>query len=131
MLSRTSLTPNDLQGVDGPEHWGEDYWACSQGHEQSPIDIPTNLAKPLEMWPLKWDHKLDTLNLVQLKETYNSHCWDLTDEDKPSMQMWPYGPEYTLQQIQVHTPSENAIDGKKFEMEIQFHHTAPGPPSAP
>lgn len=66
---------------------------------------------------------------MQRRESFNSHVFDLTDQDdeKPSMQLDPRGPKFVLQQIQMHAPSENAIDGKKFDLEIQFHHLAPGP----
>lgn len=36
-------------------------------------------------------------------------------------------PVHRLQTIEVHSPSENTIDGKRFDVEVQFWHMAPGP----
>lgn len=35
------------------------------------------------------------------------------------------GVRYDLRSIHVHTPSEHAVGGQKFDLELQLLHTAP------
>uniref|UniRef100_A0A7S0E1N4 carbonic anhydrase n=1 Tax=Hanusia phi TaxID=3032 RepID=A0A7S0E1N4_9CRYP len=117
----------EFRGADGPATWGKYYFTCDVGMEQSPVNIESSHAEATPLPAMKWDFKGKMISVHQKEETYDSHKFDLEDQEKPTLQMEEGGPVYSLQQIQVHAPSENTIDGKQFDVEVQFWHMAPGP----
>jgi carbonic anhydrase len=106
-----------------------DYLACSQGTQQSPINIDTQTVVPLdesaETEKLEWKSDIHTLDLAHLTEEYNNNVFEIEDRSKPYITV--AGTTFRLTEIELHAPSENAIDGEHFDLEIQFRHTAPGP----
>ena len=106
-----------------------DYLTCSQGLQQSPVNILTKDVVPLEdsdaAEKLEWTSHIQTLDLSRLAEEYDANVFEVKDRSKPYMTI--NGTTYRLTEIELHTPSENTIDGKHFDLEIQFRHTAPGP----
>jgi carbonic anhydrase len=79
------------------------------------------------MEPLRWVYEREQISLHQREESYNSHKFDVKGMVRPHMELEGGGGVYTLQTIDVHSPSENAVDGVKFDVEVQFWHMAPGP----
>ncbi len=105
-----------------------DYLTCSQGREQSPINIETDAVVPVETEDsekLEWESPISTLDLSRLAEEYDDNVFEIRNKDKPYMRV--DGTTYHLTEIELHAPSENTIDGKHHDLEIQFRHTAPGP----
>ena len=106
-----------------------DYLTCSQGTQQSPIDIQTKEVIPLdeseEESKLEWSSRIQTLDLARLAEEYDDNVFEVKDKSKPYITI--NGTTYRLTEIELHSPSENAIDGKHYDLEVQFRHTAPGP----
>ena len=109
-------------GDTGPENWGslsDKYSECSEGREQSPIDIATASAvsgNERETPPLSFHygddeiHSVHTGKFVKLKyEAEESHIY-LGNRS------------YDLIEIHPHTPSEHTLDGESFPMEMHLVH---------
>lgn len=103
------------EGPLGPSSWGE---LCTIGRMQAPIDISHSEKSPIDN--LKIDYKpadLDIINdcneyriLVKFPDNY----W-LTVGKKP----------YNLAELHFRAPGENAVNGKRPRMSIQFVHFSP------
>ncbi|KAK1264160.1 Bifunctional monodehydroascorbate reductase and carbonic anhydrase nectarin-3 [Acorus gramineus] len=104
----------------GPDHWGSlspDYYACSSGKLQSPI----NIIKDNAMWNPK---------LEPLTRYYNSANGTLVDSgfniqlryDDSVGGLIIEGKNYTLKQMHWHTPSEHTIDGIRYPVELHLVH---------
>jgi carbonic anhydrase len=102
-------------GPQGPSHWPG---LCTTGKMQSPIDIQH--AEQLPIYDLKFNYQaagLDIINdcnqyriLVKFPDNY----W-LTVGKKP----------YFLSELHFREPGENAVNGKRPRMSIQFVHFSP------
>lgn len=102
----------------GPEHWGG---VCSAGHSQSPVDITT--TKKMSVPPLaalEFHYEPAQLDMVNdcnhylIKARFPDNKW-LTVARKP----------YRLSEIDFHAPGENAVNGKRPAMSLQFVHLSP------
>ncbi|NSX55896.1 carbonic anhydrase [Parasulfitobacter algicola] len=106
------------EGDTGPDKWGhihEDFNVCADGRQQSPIDlhsaVSTDLGEITLNWtPADWIVK-DKGYTLQL-ETDNAGGIQIA------------GVDYSLVQFHFHTPSEHAIEGERFPMEVHFVHQA-------
>lgn len=113
--------PWGYSGDSGPENWGElsdDYAACSEGREQSPVDIATGSAASgggelSFMHGREHVHAANTGLFVKVK--YHEGCSSLRLGDG----------EYSLVEIHAHTPSEHTLDGGGFPMEMHMVHQGP------
>jgi carbonic anhydrase len=102
-------------GPNGPDHWPG---LCNTGKMQSPIDIQH--SERLRIYDLKFNYQpadLDIINdcndyrvLVKFPDNY----W-LTVGKKP----------YFLTELHFREPGENAINGKRPKMSIEFVHFSP------
>ncbi len=102
-------------GLLGPSHWPS---LCTTGKMQAPIDITH--AEKLRIDDLKFNYQpadLDIINdcnqyrvLVKFPDNY----W-LTVGKKP----------YFLTELHFRAPGENAVNGKRPRMSIQFVHYSP------
>uniref|UniRef100_A0A6N2KH40 Carbonic anhydrase n=1 Tax=Salix viminalis TaxID=40686 RepID=A0A6N2KH40_SALVM len=108
-------------GEKGPAQWGRihpDQWgACSNGSMQSPIDL--------------LDETLDVVShLGRLNRSYKPGNATLRNRGHDIMLKWESGAgsieingtEYVLNQCHWHTPSEHAINGEKFALELHMVH---------
>jgi carbonic anhydrase len=103
------------EGPHGPRHWPG---LCSTGRMQAPIDIQHAAKLPID--DLKFNYQpadLDIINdcnqyrvLVKFPDNY----W-LTVGKKP----------YFLSELHFREPGENAINGKRPRMSVQFVHFSP------
>ena len=102
-------------GPDGPLNWGKldpAYKACSDGHEQSPIDIRgARLNKALK--PLEFHFIAGGLTLENNGHTVVAHV-------HPGSYMVAGGVRYDLQQFHFHHPSEEAVKGKLTDMDVHL-----------
>lgn len=112
-------------GEGGPEYWprlSPAYAACGQGGGQSPVDIIQNASDSSGAWRIDY-------RSTSLKIAHHEHVTNIVDNghtiqvtvDEGSKLTTDRG-TYTLKQFHFHTPSEHAIDGSRFPMEVHFVH---------
>lgn len=114
------------EGAEGPEFWGSlesNFKACSQGVQQSPVDLPKPIASKVDQLKVEWDEiHLDIRNNghIPLDVSNNGHTIQV---NIPAGNWVEYGGQkYTLKQFHFHHPSEHKVEGKSAEMEIHFVH---------
>ncbi len=107
----------DYSGKTGPLNWGKldpAYKACSQGHEQSPIDIRgAHLNKSLQ--PIEFHYIAGPVKLENTGNTVRVYV------DSGSYIVFD-GVRYELQQFHFHHPSEEAVKGKLTDMVVHLVH---------
>jgi carbonic anhydrase len=104
------------EGEHGPEHWGElshDFVACSEGKEQSPIDIPA--SAPVHPAEIAFNYQPTDLNIVN-----NGHSVMVTYDQSSSMTV--EDKTYNLLQFHFHHLSEHTLRGGCFDMEMHLVH---------
>lgn len=107
-------------GEGAPQNWGSlssKYSACSEGREQSPIDINTDSAEG-DAPRLVFSYSDDTIH-----STHTGLFVKLKYEDEGSAIVVDER-EYDLIEVHPHTPSEHTIDGEGFPMEMHLVHRA-------
>lgn len=106
----------DYGQVRGPSHWGDleqDFAACKNGHQQSPIDIRN--PQKADLSPLQFDYKTSPLHIVD-----NGHT--IMIRYAPGSFLSVNGKRYELQQFHFHRPSEEKIEGRQFGMSLHLVH---------
>lgn len=111
-------------GEGAPENWGnlsDKYSECSEGREQSPIDIDTNAVDsdgdaPGLLFAYKDEEIHSTNTGMFVKVKYDEKSSHIVIDER----------EYNLIEIHPHTPSEHTIDGESFPMEMHLVHRALG-----
>ena len=107
----------DYEGKNGPLRWGKldpAYSACSQGHEQSPIDIHgAHLNKALQ--PIEFHYTSGPVTLEHNGHTIVVHV-------NPGSYIVAEGVRYDLVQYHFHHPSEEAVRGKLSDMVVHLLH---------
>ena len=91
---------------------------CTEGHMQSPIDLPRQkITTPV--------NDAAIFDYYKQKAGTTSYAW----EDGKVKIKGKFGTlndvdlaEYEAHEIQIHTPSEHRLDGKQYDLEIQVHH---------
>ncbi len=113
---KRKVTHWGYEGSEGPEHWGSlnpEYGECDGGKGQSPIDIK-EIHKG-NIGSINFDYRntqLKTLNnghTIQVNYTTDSF---ITIENQV----------YKLLQFHFHSPSENTVSGKYYDMELHLVH---------
>jgi carbonic anhydrase len=104
------------KGHGGPAHWSElspEYAACGTGKHQSPIDIrnPEHAALPEIQF---------TYQLIEPKLVNNGHTVQVSVPAGSGITVGDHS--YELQQFHFHTPSEEAVSGKRAAMVAHFVH---------
>jgi|HubBroStandDraft_6_1064221.scaffolds.fasta_scaffold20153_5 carbonic anhydrase len=103
-------------GPEGPEHWGDldpAFALCKNGKEQSPIDAREELNSDLQ--PIHFEY-----GPVPLKIVNNGHTIQINVKSGGGITI--DGAQYQLVQFHFHKPSEEAIDGKHFDMVAHLVH---------
>jgi carbonic anhydrase len=107
----------DYYGKTGPLGWGHldpAYRLCSQGKEQSPIDIHgAHLNKSLQ--PIEFHYMSASVELENTGNTVIVHV-------KPGSYIIANGVRYDLQQFHFHHPGEEAVNGKLTDMDAHLVH---------
>eukprot|EP00253_Pinus_taeda_P031359 PITA_31359 len=104
----------------GPKHWGDlqkDWKACADGKHQSPIDLVSQNVKIFS-------------RLGRLQRNYHAANATLINPGPYLMVSWPSGAgtirvngsNFTLFQCHWHSPSEHAINGRRYPLEIHMVH---------
>jgi carbonic anhydrase len=107
----------DYEGKHGALAWGRldpAYKACSQGREQSPIDIRgAHLNKALQ--PIEFHYIAGAVTLEN-----NGHTIEV--RVNPGSYIVAGGVRYELVQFDFHHPSEEAVKGKLTDMDVHLVH---------
>ncbi len=103
-------------GDVSPAHWGEldeKFKMCSEGKQQTPIDIKAN--KDIDLPALDLKYTKGSKNIID-----NGHAVQVNVESGNIFNI--DGTPYELKQFHFHTPSENHINGKSYPLEAHFVH---------
>ena len=105
-------------GAEGPEHWGrlsEAYRACSEGAEQSPVDISnwTNAGEPA----IRFDYSGSAVTARN-----NGHTVYL--DFAPGDFLAADDTRYELLGVHYHSPAEHEVAGERFAAELHLVHQA-------
>ncbi|HWC18962.1 MAG TPA: carbonic anhydrase family protein [Terriglobales bacterium] len=106
----------DYGDARGPSHWGDldpQFATCKNGHHQSPIDIRN--AKKAALPPIRFEYKPSPLHIID-----NGHT--IMINYRPGSFVWVGDKKYALKQFHFHRPSEERINGKRFEMTVHLVH---------
>ena len=113
---------------NGPDAWGSmsSEWAlCTEGREQSPIDLTgaTMIKLPAVDIHTPSEQEVEVLNQVGvINELDNGHTIQINA--KTSEKLTVGDKSYALVQFHFHAPSEHTVDGERFPMEMHFVHQA-------
>ncbi len=103
-------------GNEGPKHWGElspAYAECKTGKNQSPVDISKFVGTKLDQ--IEFHYRGTPIHFVN-----NGHTLQLNYG--PGSYILVGGKKYDLLQFHFHTPSENIVNGKHYDMEMHLVH---------
>jgi carbonic anhydrase len=103
-------------GEGGPSAWGRiqpEFAACSAGKRQSPIDIREGIRLSLD--PVTFDYKPSSFKVHD-----NGHTIQVNLASGNSIEVM--GQRFELVQFHFHRPSEESIDGRRFDMVAHFVH---------
>ncbi len=117
VASAQAATSWSYEGKTGPLNWGKldpAYKMCSEGREQSPIDIRgAHLNKALQ--PIQFHYLTGPVTLENDGHTIIAHV-------NPGSYIIADGVRYELQQFHFHHPSEEAVKGKLTDMDVHLVH---------
>ncbi len=117
VASAQTATPWDYEGKRGALVWGKldpAFKVCSQGHEQSPIDIRgAHLNKNLK--PIEFHYIAGPVTLE-----HDGHT--IVVKVDPGSYIVAGGVRYDLVQFDFHHPAEEPVKGKLTEMDAQLLH---------
>ena len=106
------------QGHTGPDQWArlsDDFATCAAGTRQSPIDIRKSKAVKATLTPIEFDYRAITPEVINnghtIQANYSSGSGIIVN-----------GKHFDLLQFHFHTPSENTVEGKPFNMEMHLVH---------
>ena len=101
---------------EGPGHWGDldpAFETCAKGNNQSPVDIQGAVKANLPALQFHYGETASTL-------VNNGHTIQIS---VPSGQYFTVGDtRYELLQFHFHSPSEEALNGKRLSMVAHFVH---------
>ena len=103
----------------GPEHWGKlshDFSACSEGKNQSPINLAGFIESELK--PIEVHYEAGGNEIIN-----NGHTIQVNFI--PGSKISFDGREFELKQYHFHAPSENHINGESYPMEVHLVHADP------
>lgn len=107
------------EGEEGPAHWGRlapEYGVCASGQRQSPIDLAGAGLQPGPELVLHWQPFDATIE-------NNGHTLQVTAKDgAPENYLTLGGKKYAFQQFHFHHPSEHAVAGGRWPLEIHMVH---------
>lgn len=106
------------EGKEGPQKWGDlekDFATCKLGKEQSPIDIKTKSVATTKLPKIEFDYKAAPLSVVN-----NGHTIQVNYEKGSVIRLDK--DTYELLQYHFHTPSEEKMDGKPYDLVAHLVH---------
>jgi carbonic anhydrase len=106
------------EGEGGPHNWGKlskKYLACSNGKNQSPIAIEADSRLNLDLPSISFDYRDSRFSIVD-----NGHTVQVNYLDGGSITI--LGQRYELVQFHFHRPSEEVVNGKRYDMVAHLVH---------
>ncbi|MBB3221878.1 carbonic anhydrase [Pseudoduganella umbonata] len=106
----------EYQGKAGAEHWGElapEFSACREGKAQSPVNIRAHRAGTSA--PIGFGYRAGSADIVN-----NGHTVQVDLADGGGIEV--AGTRYRLVQFHFHTPSEEAINGRRYPLVAHLVH---------
>ena len=103
-------------GATGPANWGhlkKAYAVCSNGREQSPIDLPATTSSHLPA--LRLDYRAATARIVNNGHTVQANF-------SGSERLFVGDDVYRLTQLHYHSPSEHEVNGVASPLEVHLVH---------
>lgn len=104
------------QGDGGPQHWAElkpEFTLCSSGTRQSPIDIRNGIAVELE--EVRFDYRASGFSVIDNGHTVQANV-------APGNSIEVMGRRFELVQFHFHRPSEEHVNGRRFDMSVHLVH---------
>lgn len=104
------------EGETGPHAWSKlspEYAKCGTGERQSPIDIRDGMKLDLE--PITFEYRPSRFKVID-----NGHTIQANVAGWNSMQVM--GRRFKLVQFHFHTPPEEAINGRQYDMVVHLVH---------
>ena len=108
------------EGAHGPEHWGSldpGFAVCSDGREQSPIDLTG--AEPAALSEIGFDYARSPISILN-----NGHTIQVDYQAGSGIVL--DGTRYGLVQFHFHHRSEHTVDGADFPLELHLVHADVG-----
>ncbi len=105
-------------GASGPSTWGDlgpEYGTCKLGMSQSPVNIAPSKALRADLGPIEFDYRDTPLKMIN-----NGHTIQANYSSDSFMRV--SGNTYKLLQLHFHSPSEDAVNGKPYDMQAHFVH---------
>ena len=105
----------EYEGPGGPENWAKldpKNTVCATGNRQSPIDIKDGIRVDLE--PILFNYWPSTFRIVDDGHTVQVEVGNAA--------IALNGKTYQLVQFHFHRPSEEKIDGRRFDMVVHLVH---------
>jgi carbonic anhydrase len=107
------------KGAKGPQNWGElspEWAACSDGGEQSPIDLAG--AEDGRVPPVAFRYRRSRAAIENYGNVIHVSFRD-------AGKLTARGGAYGLGEISFHTPGEHRIAGRRFPAELRLIHSRP------
>lgn len=107
----------DYEGAGGPENWSKldpKNTACASGQRQSPIDIRDGIRVDVE--PISFKYRPSTFRILDTGHTVQVVVGD------SSISLT--GKTYELVEFHFHRPSEEKVNGQRFDMVAHLVHKA-------
>jgi carbonic anhydrase len=107
-------------GDDGPEFWGllsQDYALCSQGKDQSPVNLPSTLLPPEELSHLQ-------IGYASSRGTLRDNGHTIVVELNGNNELIVDEESYELVQFHFHAQSEHQVDKEHYPLELHLVHTS-------
>ena len=104
------------EGATGPQAWARlspEFAKCGNGQRQSPIDIRDGMK--VELDPIAFEYKPSSFRVID-----NGHAIQANVTGWNSMRVM--GRRFRLVQFHFHSPSEELIDGRQFDMVVHLVH---------
>ncbi len=113
--------------TDGPDVWADlspEFLLCREGRAQSPIDLTD--ARTAELEPMEMNYQPATLRIIRHEHLVdvinNGHTIQINYDEGSTLAV--DATEFELAQYHFHVPSEHAVDGKFFPMEMHLVHVS-------
>jgi carbonic anhydrase len=106
----------DYEGSAGPQAWGRlkpEFATCASGKRQSPIDIRDGIK--VELDALQFSYKPGGFRVID-----NGHTVQVNVD--AGNRIVVQGRQFELLQFHFHRPSEERIDGRRFDMVVHLVH---------
>ncbi|WP_343597818.1 carbonic anhydrase family protein [Acinetobacter sp.] len=124
-ITSVSFAAESIQwGYDAqlaPEHWADlapQYQLCRTGKNQAPINIQKSY-RSIESQPLQITYPSPLKSVI-----FDGHTLQ-ADSKSPNNTLHLDQQTFVLQQLHLHTPSENKISGKSYPLELHLVHQNP------